>query len=254
MNPFLATAHQLADLARPIAKRYFRAHTHDLGAVDKADLSPVTLADQAIEAAIRAHLRQTHPHHGIIGEEAGRENDSAAYQWVIDPIDGTKSFMAGKPQFGTLVALLHHGQPMLGLIDQAILNERWWGLDGQAFFNHQPLSSSGARHLSEAIVFTTTPDMWTDKAVLARLQTQCKRIVYGGDCYNYAMLAMGHIDAVVELDLKPHDFLCLPPIIEAAGGKIVDWSGNALHLGSDGRVIAVAEPKLLPELLACLHG
>jgi inositol-phosphate phosphatase / L-galactose 1-phosphate phosphatase / histidinol-phosphatase len=250
MIELIDTAHALADLARPIAQRYFRSH---LAAEDKQDASPVTLADREIEAAIRQAIKQAHPSHGIIGEEQGNERADADWVWVIDPIDGTKSFMAGKPQFGTLIALLHHGKPVLGLVDQPILNERWLGSQGQvSSFNGAAIQVRPKALLADCIAFTTTPDMWQTEQ-LARLKSRVKRIVYGGDCYNYALLAMGHIDLVIEQDLKPYDYLALPPLIEGAGGAIVDWSGKALTAQSDGRVIACANPAHVPELLALLN-
>jgi inositol-phosphate phosphatase / L-galactose 1-phosphate phosphatase / histidinol-phosphatase len=247
-------AGHLADLARPIAKRYFRS---DLNVIDKPDATPVTLADMEIEARIREEIARVYPAHGVLGEEHDDTNLDADWVWVIDPIDGTKAFTCGKPQFGTLVALTHHGEPVIGVIDQAITDERWIGAKGLgATFNGQPMRArQQVKSLANSIVLTTTPDLFSapdDAAAFARLRAACKGVYYGGDCYNYALLAAGHVDLVVERGLKVVDFAAVVNPIVEAGGVACDWSGRALTLASDGTIVAAANQALADAALAVL--
>ena len=245
-------AAHLADLARPIAKRYFRS---DLKVIDKPDATPVTLADMEIETRIREEIARVYPAHGVLGEEHENTNLDAEWVWVIDPIDGTKAFTCGKPQFGTLIALTHHGEPVIGVIDQPITDERWIGAKGLgATFNARAARVSSTRKpLAETIVLVTTPDMFRGaEAAFARLQVACKGVYYGGDCYNYALLASGHVDVVVEMDLKTVDFAAVVNPIVEAGGVVCDWSGRALTMASDGTIVAAANQALADEVLMVL--
>ncbi len=254
LSQYSAFAAHLADLARPIAKRYFRS---DLTIIDKPDATPVTLADMEIETCIRDEIARVYPIHGVLGEEHDDTNLDAEWVWVIDPIDGTKAFTCGKPQFGTLVALTHHGEPVIGVIDQPILDERWIGVKGLgATFNGRAARVNTTRKpLSETIVLITTPDMFRGaEPTLARLQAACKGIYYGGDCYNYALLASGHIDVVVEMDLKTVDFAAVVNPIVEAGGVTCDWTGGSLTIDSDGTIVAAANRALADEVLAVLAG
>ena len=249
---YKAFAAHLADLARPIAKRYFRS---DLKVIDKPDATPVTLADMEIETRIREEIARVYPAHGVLGEEHENINLDAEWVWVIDPIDGTKAFTCGKPQFGTLVALTHRGEPVIGVIDQPILDERWIGVKGLgATFNARAARVSSTRKpLAETIVLVTTPDMFRGaEAAFARLQVACKGVYYGGDCYNYALLASGHVDVVVEMDLKTVDFAAVVNPIVEAGGVVCDWSGRALTMASDGTIVAAANQALADEVLMVL--
>ncbi|TAG48856.1 MAG: histidinol phosphate phosphatase [Betaproteobacteria bacterium] len=250
---FRAFAETLAELARPIARRYFRS---DLTVIDKPDATPVTLADMEIESAIRAEIARVYPSHGVLGEEHESTNLGADWVWVIDPIDGTKAFTCGKPQFGTLIALTHHGEPVVGVVDQAIIGERWIGARGLgATFNGAPIRTKArAKTLTDAIVLTTSPDIFVgdNRTSFERLKRACKGVYYGGDCYNFALLAAGHVDLVVEAGLKTVDFAALVnPIIEA-GGVCCDWRGEPLTLTSDGTIIAAANQALADEVLAAL--
>jgi inositol-phosphate phosphatase / L-galactose 1-phosphate phosphatase / histidinol-phosphatase len=254
LSEFRAFAETLAELARPIARRYFRS---DLKVIDKPDATPVTLADMEIESAIRAEIARVYPAHGVLGEEHESTNLSVDWVWVIDPIDGTKAFTCGKPQFGTLVALTYRGEPVVGVIDQAILNERWVGAKGLgASFNGTPMQCRArAESLADAIVLCTTPEMFDETGgdEFAALKTASKGIYYGGDCYNYALLAGGHVDLVIENRLKVVDFAAVVnPIIEA-GGVCVDWRGNALTVDSDGSVIAAANAALAEQALQAMR-
>ena len=250
--PLLALAHALADAARAHSLRYFRT---PLDVLTKSDESPVTIADREAEAAMRAVLQAQAPTHGILGEEHGRERLDAEYVWVIDPIDGTKSFITGSPLWGTLVALLHHGQPVLGLMDLPVLGERWTGQAGQLTqCNGQPVRASGCEQLAQARIYTTSPDAFAadDWQRFDALSRRCALRRFGGDCYAYAQLAGGHVDLVVEGGLQPYDYLSLICLVEGAGGRITDWQGRALTVASDGRVVAAATPQLHAQALAQL--
>ena len=255
LHQYKAFAEHLADLARPIAKRYFRS---ELKIIDKLDATPVTLADMEIETRLREEIAREFPTHGILGEEHEGVNLSAEWVWVLDPIDGTKAFTCGKPQFGTLIALTHHGEPLMGVIDQPITDERWVGLkDSGATFNGAPMRVSGKRKpLSETIVLVTAPEQFTGDgaAAFARLKAACKGVYYGGDCYNYALMASGHVDLVVEMGLKTVDFAALVNPIVEAGGVACDWAGRPLTLESDGTIIAASNPFLAAEVRSVLAG
>ena len=248
-------AEALADAAAAIIRGHFRSK---LVVDEKTDNSPVTIADRDAEAAMRQLIEKRFPEHGIIGEEHGTLRGEAESLWVLDPIDGTKSFISGIPLFGTLIALTRRGRPVLGIIDQPILRERWLGAAGR------PTTLNGARAatrpcpaLDGASLYCTAPELMyhgADAVGFARLRQAVKLLRTGADCYAYAQLASGFIDIVVEGQLKPYDYCALAPVIESAGGVMTDWQGRALDLGSDGRVIACGDPALAPQARALLAG
>jgi histidinol phosphatase-like enzyme (inositol monophosphatase family) len=250
----VALAHSLADAARPIAARYFRtAVTVD----DKSDLSPVTIADREAETAMREILEARVPQHGVFGEEHGAVRTDADYVWVLDPIDGTKAFITGLPIFGTLIALLHRGVPVLGIIDQPILKERWLGAAGRpSTLNGQPIKVRACAALDKAYMYSTAPQMFGGP--LARrheaLAGKVKLFRWGGDCYAYGLLASGHVDLVVENSLKLYDFAALVPVVKGAGGLITDWKGRELDMRSDGSVLAAGDPAIHRAAAAVLAG
>lgn len=249
----LATfAADTADQARALSKRWFR---HPLSVESKADDSPVTIADRTVEQFIRACIEATFPDHGILGEEHGRDRLDADFVWVIDPIDGTRSYITGWPIYGMLLAVLHRGRPVFGQIDMPVLDERWTGRQGgPTLWNGTPVTTSGRKELAHASVYTTSPDAFDEAGWQAydRVSRKARARRFGGDCYSYGLLAAGHIDLVIESDLQPYDYLSLVPIIEGAGGRITDWQGKDLGVGSDGLVIAAATPELHEEALALL--
>lgn len=254
----IAFAHRLADAAGEAIRPFFRA---DFAREAKADSTPVTEADRAAERAIRDILEKERPEDGIIGEEFGAVREDARRQWVLDPIDGTQSFIAGRPSFGTLIALMQDGWPVLGLIDQPVARERWVGAAGRTTeFNGAPAATRRCRELEGAMLATTSPHCFSDDEADAylRLVAAChgKRPfpLYGGDCYNYGLLASGHVDIVIEAGLKLHDFAALVPVVEGAGGHISDWNGEPLTAASDGKVLALGEPARLDDVLEALHG
>lgn len=242
-------AAHLADVAGDAIRPWFRARFE---IETKADASPVTQADRAAEAAIRAVLRTERPEDGIVGEEYGNEREEAGRVWVIDPIDGTRSFIAGRPIFGTLVALLEAGRPVLGVIDQPIARDRWIGVAGRpTLFNGATARTRACGALERAHLATTSPNLFAEdeRAAFARVQAAVRDTLWGGDCHNYALLASGHLDLVVEAGLKLHDFAALVPVVEGAGGRMCDWRGHALTAESDGRVIALGDAGILGEVL-----
>jgi histidinol phosphatase-like enzyme (inositol monophosphatase family) len=252
----IALAHRLANAARAAVLPHFRSGVaHER----KGDASPVTMADRAAEEAMRKILTAEVAQDAIHGEEFGVSEGRSGRQWVLDPIDGTCAFLAGRPTFGTLIALLIEGFPVLGMIDQSVLGERWLGVSGQpTTFNGEEARTRPCRELSSAALATTGPHYLSEDqgahfmALAAR--TDHKRMIMGGDCYNYAMLALGHLDVVCEANLKLHDFAALVPVVEGAGGTMCDWSGEPLHAGSDGSVLAIGDPARLEDVLEALHS
>lgn len=252
-DPYIEIVLQLADIAGDIARHYFGKPPL---VEHKADQSPVTAADKEIEAALRAHLERACPSHGIFGEEHGRLRPQAEYQWVIDPIDGTKAFIAGQATFTTLIALVKNNRPVLGIIDQPIKRERWVGAYGQqTCLNKKPVEVSACRDLSQARIATTSSAYFTaQEAVLfAAISKQASQTTLGGDAYAYAKLASGEFDVVIDASLKPYDFCALPPVIEGAGGIITDWRGNAITQESQGQVVACSSRALHEALITLLR-
>ncbi|PYD47989.1 inositol monophosphatase family protein [Novacetimonas pomaceti] len=237
-----------ADVAGCIVRPFFRV---GVAADDKADQSPVTIADRSAERAIRAVLGERLPEHGIMGEEFGLERAGASYRWVIDPVDGTRAFLTGRPTFGTLIALLHDGVPVLGVIDQPITGERWIGIRGERtrYVSSFP-GRAGTRAcpaLDRAELSCTSPEILEGayRARWDRLSRAVKRTSWGGDCYAYGLLALGQVDVIAECTMKPWDWAALVPVIEGAGGSVTDWAGRPLRLDGDGTVLALGNPALL---------
>ncbi|MFC3099745.1 inositol monophosphatase family protein [Altererythrobacter lauratis] len=252
----IALAHRLADAARAEILPLFRT---PVSTEAKEDATPVTLADRNAEEAMRRILKAELPQDGVFGEEFGEEKGRSGRQWVLDPIDGTTAFLAGRATFGTLIALLVDGFPVLGLIDQPVLKERWLGVMGQGTtLNGQPVSARTCRDLARATIATTGPQYFSQAEgevfMALAAKTDHKRMVMGGDCYNYACLASGHIDIVCEAGLKLHDYAALVPVVEGAGGLMCDWNGEPLHDASEGHVLALGDPARLEDVLAVMSG
>ena len=188
----------------------------------------------------------------MIGEEFGLDEGTSGRSWVLDPIDGTSGFLAGRAMFGTLIALVIDGFPVLGIIDQPIARERWVGATGRATtLNGKAVRTRACRSLADATIATTGPHYFSqhegDHFMALAGKTDYRRMVMGGDCYNYAMLASGHLDIVCEANLKLHDWAALVPVVEGAGGCMADWNGDPLHAGSDGHVLAKGTPSEIVE-------
>ncbi len=245
-------AEEACDLAGELIRGYYR---QPLDVDIKEDASPVTRADREVERAIRALIRQRFPEHGIIGEEFEPIQPEAPLQWIIDPIDGTKSFLIGRPIFGTLLSLAHEKTPILGIIDQPILGERWIGTcHTPTWLNHEEIHVRACPTIEKATLCTTSPNLFDPKErpCFEAIRTACRYTVYGGDCYSYGLLARGGVDAIVETDLKPHDFCAIAPVIEGAGGIITDWHGKALKQNSTGQVLACGDHALHAAILPML--
>ena len=252
----LEFANRLADAAGSVIRPLFRG---DWEAETKDDNSAVTEADRGAEAVMRKMIEEERPDDGIIGEEYGRINEAAGRQWVLDPIDGTQSFIAGRPIFGTLIALMQDGWPVLGVIDQPILKERWVGRVGEGTtFNGNAIKTRPCPAVEGMSLATTSPhcfdadeaDAWLNLVVNAYPKKPFP--IYGGDCYNYAQLASGNIDCVMEAGLKIYDYAALVPVVEGAGGVMSDWQGNPLDADSDGTVIALGDPARIEDVLAAM--
>lgn len=256
MTPYLPAALAAADAAAATIRPFFRT---GVAADVKADESPVTVADRSAEQVMRAVLGQRFPTHGIQGEEFGTDRPGAGLRWVLDPIDGTRAFITGRPTFGTLIALLDEGRPVLGIIDQPISGERWIGVAGEPTRFIGPYGAAGCRlcpTLAAAELSCTAPEIFSqaEMARFRRLQTGTRRTSWGGDCYAYGLLALGGIDVIAEAGLKPWDWAALVPIIQGSGGSMTGWDGAPLHPDCDGRVLALGDPTLLPAATALLHG
>lgn len=250
----LDLAHRLADAAGGVIRPYFRTL---VSVDDKADESPVTVADREAEMAMRTLLLAERPDDGLVGEEHGTVNPGADWVWVLDPIDGTKSFITGMPTFGTLIALLYKGLPVLGIIDQPISGERWVGVSGQrSTLNGREISVRDCAGLGQAVAFTTDPALFTgdDAAAWARLNGAVKMRRYSADCYAYGLLATGFVDVVCEAGMKLYDFAAVVPVIQGAGGIITDWQGGPLGQMSDGHILAAGDARTHAEAMQRLKG
>ena len=243
-NEFLDFALKLSDESEKIIFQYFRTK---LIIDNKEDKSPVTIADRNTELKIRELIKLQYPDHGILGEEYEVTNLDSEYLWVIDPIDGTKSFIAGHKDFGTLIALLHNKKPILGIINCPAHKERWIGLTGKkTTLNGKEVKTSNVEKVDESYTCTTGLYFQNQhfKKGFERITEETKYFRFGGDCYMYGMVASGLIDIVIEDTLKIHDYMALIPIIEGAGGKITDKYGKSIDFNSDGSVVATANEKL----------
>lgn len=253
----LETAHILANAAGKVTLHHFRSHSvadHKGGAA----FDPVTAADRGAEAAMRDIIAREFPQHGIAGEEFDNVNEGAEFVWTLDPIDGTRSFILGLPLWGTLIGLKHEGKPVLGIMDQPFTGERFWSDEHAAWYRGpKGLTRCNTRRcadLGQAYLAATTPDMFqgNDEIQFNRLAKAVRMRRFGGDCYLYCMLALGHIDIVAEAQLKPFDIVPLIPIVEKAGGVVSQWGSEDGSAG--GRYIACGDPSLLEAALSALRS
>ena len=255
---FTAFVDELAAVSGETIRPFFRSA---LGIENKSrsgGFDPVTAADRAAEAAMRTLIKRTFPEHGIIGEEFGVEHRDAEYVWVLDPIDGTKSFISGMPAWGTLIALLRSGEPVYGMMNQPFIRERFSGDGRRASYRgpagERDLHVRACPELSKAVLFTTSPLLMKpdDRTIFSRVEQVVRLSRYGGDCYAYCVLAAGHVDLVIETELKPHDVLPLIPIIEGAGGIITTWENGRPHEG--GRIVAAGDRRTHAQALELLKS
>ncbi len=253
----LATAHALADRAGAVILPHFRTNQ----VVDHKGgnhFDPVTAADRNAESAIRQALAETYPSHGILGEEFGARDGEADYCWVIDPIDGTRSFILGLPLWGTLIGLTHAGSPLLGVMDQPFTGERFWSGESESFFRHggvtKTMRTRPCATFDQALLTTTSTDDFTpdQQRRFAALTDRVRLRRFGGDCYNYCLLAMGHVDLVAEAGLQAFDIVPLIPIVERAGGIVTTWEGGDPREG--GSILAAGDARLHAAAVAMLSG
>ena len=255
INDLVAMANTLADIAENTVKQFFRS---EFSMTLKESLSPlVTQADLAIEAQVREYLAKEVPEHAILGEEYGKGGAESEYLWVIDPIDGSSAFSCGKPTFTTLIALLERGKPIIGVINQPILKERWCGVAGRktVFNNHVcdtgEVSKSGVIRISCTTPFMFDAGGWKK---FEKLKRTCTVSSFGGDGYSYGLLASGFVDVVMEADLQIYDISSAIPIINGAGGCITDWLGNDITLDTfKGTAIATRNRSLHEKVLAIIN-
>ncbi len=251
MKHYLTKALEITEKAQEIPLRHFR---RQLRVSHKSDHSPVTEADRDTEAFLRDALQRAFPDHGILGEEFAPSQGRGGLDWIIDPIDGTRAFISGMPLFGLLLGLLENGRPRLGVVRMPALGEVWAGDGARATLDGAALAVSGCGDLNRAMLYVNEADKILRDAPgsLARLLRAGRDRRFGYDCYPHLLLAAGHVDAVVDYDLKPFDYLPLVPIVTGAGGVIGDWRGAPLGPDSDGRVLAAASPALQAQLVELL--
>ncbi len=250
----VAFAEELADASRAILAAALSAPPQ---VETKADKSPVTALDKAVEKRLRELIGQRYPHHGIQGEEFGSQDRGAEHVWVLDPIDGTGPYIAGIPVFGTLIGLARGGQPLVGVADHPVTRERWVGATGlPSTLNGRPVKSRHGAPLEAAMLSSSSPDFYAPDqwARYASLRQQVAWAVYGGSCYAYMQLASGRIDLSVDCSMDVYDILPLEPIIRGAGGKVTDWAGKGIDLDWKGSVLAAGDPALHAQALAVLAG
>lgn len=249
---FKQLAQDLAAASAEVIRGYYRS---GLAVDDKSDASPVTQADREAEVVMRKLINKHRPQDGIIGEEFGRENEEAEWVWVLDPVDGTKAFITGRPLFVTLIGLLHRGVPVLGVINQPVTGDCWLGVVGEGTtLNGVPAKVSQITDLARARIGSTGPQYYQPHGLTAfnTLAAQCRFAVWGGDGYQFGLLASGGMDIAVESGIKLHDFAALAPVVIGAGGVMTDWQGKALDIHSGGDVVAAATPQLHAAALNCL--
>ena len=248
---------ELAAVAGETIRPFFRTALSVENKSDSGGFDPVTAADRAAEAAMRALIKRTFPNHGVVGEEFGAERSDAEYVWILDPIDGTKSFICGLPAWGTLIALTRRGEPIYGMMHQPFTREHFTGSGGAARYRgpagDRALHTRACAQLEDAVLLTTSPLLMNeaDRQRFARVEAAVRLSRYGGDCYAYCVLAAGHVDLVIETELKPHDVLALIPIIEGAGGIITTWENGRPHAG--GRIIAAGDARTHAQAMKILQ-
>ncbi len=253
MNEFLVAALEITERASEIPRKYFRA---EFDIEHKQDKSPVTIADQETEQFIREALQSQFPGHAIFGEEFGRGETNCEYEWVIDPIDGTRSFVSGMPLYGMLLALTKNDQPQLGVIRMPELDEVYVGDCQTATRNRsETLQCSNVTSIDEAIIYINEGEKINQvNPQLFKYLSECGRVMrLGYDCYPHALLAAGKVDVVIDFDLKPYDYFSLIPVVQGAGGVITDWCGESLTMESKGDVVSAATAELHRQTLALLN-
>jgi histidinol phosphatase-like enzyme (inositol monophosphatase family) len=258
ISDIIATGHELADAARIATLAHFRQPGLDADSKETVRFDPVTVADRLSEQRMREILARRRPQDAILGEEFGHKDGTSGLTWVLDPIDGTRGYLSGTPTWGVLISVRNAGGPIYGIIDQPYIGERFEGGFGRAEVNgpmgNSALKTRAPRSLSQAILFTTFPEVGTaeEGEAFRRVAPKAKLVRYGTDCYAYALIAAGQIDLVIEAGLQAYDVQAPIAVIEAAGGIVTDWQGRPAHDG--GRVLAAANKDIHAEALALLNG
>jgi len=255
----LAFAHRLADAAGDVIRPYFRKRIDVTDKGPSGFYDPVTEADKGAEIVIREMIAREFPQDAILGEEFGETAGTSGYRWVLDPVDGTRAFIAGQPLWGTLIGLEHDGAPIAGVLDQPFLRERFIAANGKSELHDSngiaPLRTRACARLADAVICTTHPMLHfsaPERELYWRVERQCRLSRYGGDCYAYALVAMGFVDLVIETHLKRWDIAAIVPIIRGAGGIITDWSGQPWRDGDN--VIAAGDSRVHAEAVKLLSA
>ena len=253
----IAFAHRLADVAGETIRPYFRKvlTVDDKGAAKGSIFDPVTEADRNAERAIRAVIERERPQDGILGEEFGETQGTSGRRWVLDPVDGTRAFINGRHEWGTLIALEEQGRAVLGVIDQPVIRERFLGAGGTASFNGAPIRTRACAQIADAVLCCTHPYAYfeaEERAGFRRVSSAVRMSRFGGDCYIFAMLAMGFCDVIVESSFHRWDVAALIPLIEGAGGVITDWTGG--DPGAGGQCLASGDARVHEQAIALLKG
>ncbi len=255
LDDLVSFANHLSDESARVIKQYFRKSIY---IENKKDESPVTVADKNTELKIRELISNKYPTHGILGEEFDAKDIDSEYLWVIDPIDGTRSFIAGHKDFGTLISLLHNKKPIIGIINCPMHEERWVGIHGEKTkMNGQIVKTSNKQNIDQSYLSSTGLYMFDNdnfKKGFEKIIDTTRYHRFGGDCYNYGLVASGYIDIVIENMLKIHDYMALIPVIEGAGGKITDSSGNMIGFDSNGSVVVSANEELHSQLINIINN
>ena len=254
LDELILFSNHLADESAKIIKKYFRT---SLSVDKKEDETPVTIADKNTELKIRELIQENYPDHGILGEEYEEKNINSEYLWVIDPIDGTRSFIAGHKDFGTLIALLHNNKPIIGVINCPMHKERWVGVQGmKTLLNGEEVKTSNITSLNKSYVVTSGLYFNNDnlRKGFEKIIEKTKYHRFGGDCYMYGMLASGLVEIVIEDTLKAYDYMALIPVIEGAGGKVSDKYGKTANIHSGGSIVASANSHLHKQLIDIINN
>lgn len=258
IEELLRVATTLADIAAPETLRHFRASSLSVDNKDSSGFDPVTVADRAAEQAMRAYLAEHRPRDGLLGEEFGASAGTNDLTWIIDPIDGTRGYMSGTPTWGTLIGLRDADGPVLGLIDQPYIGERFIGANGRAWMSgphgERAIATRQGSTLETAILFSTFPEVGSaeERKAFEAVSAYARLTRFGMDCYAYALVAMGQVDLVIEAGLNAYDIQAPLALIEAAGGVVTDWEGQPVTAG--GRVIAAGNKTVYAEALAVIRS
>ena len=246
-------ANKCADASGKIIKKYFRKK---IKINLKKDNTPFTKADIEAEKIIRELILKQEPNCGFVGEETGTVNMNREYCWVVDPLDGTKSFITGKPSFGTLIGLLKNNKPVLGILNQPILNERWVGIAGvETKYNNKKVRVRKCKSIKGAKMYATSPMMFQgrNKKIYKNVRAKIGECLFGADCYSHGLMSLGFVDVILEANLKPWDYIASASIISGAGGKITDWNDNDLNLQSDGRILATGDSNIHKQIIKIIQ-